>query len=281
MWVDDQRFDVSYHVRRSALPAPGSLRQLNDLVARIVSRPLDRRHPLWEVYLVEGIEGNRFALLTKTHQAMVDGVTAVDIGEVILEETAEVRAAPATTWRPAPGPTNVELVAGAVGDAVTHPTSLLGVVRGGMGTARQALGDVAATVMSAVRGKEETALTVEVGQQRRFATLDLRLDDLKEVRRLRGGTINDVALAVIAGGLRAWLLARAEPVTHETVVRALVPMSVKVGDDREAASLVEAFLLDLPVGEPDPVIRLQRIGFDTARFEETARPVERRRWPRS
>lgn len=273
VWVDDQRFDVSYHVRRSALPAPGSLRQLNDLVARIVSRPLDRRHPLWEVYLVEGIEGNRFALLTKTHQAMVDGVTAVDIGEVILEETAEVRAAPATTWRPAPGPTNVELVAGAVGDAVTHPTSLLGVVRGGMGTARQALGDVAATVMSAVRGKEETALTVEVGQQRRFATLDLRLDDLKEVRRLRGGTINDVALAVIAGGLRAWLLARAEPVTHETVVRALVPMSVKVGDDREAASLVEAFLLDLPVGEPDPVIRLQRIGFDTARFEETARPV--------
>ena len=122
VWVDDERFDVTYHVRRSALPAPGSLRQLNDLVARIVSRPLDRRHPLWEVYLVEGVEGNRFALLTKTHQAMVDGITAVDIGEVILEETADVRVAPATTWRPAPGPSNVELVAGAVGEATDgHP----------------------------------------------------------------------------------------------------------------------------------------------------------------
>ena len=273
VWVDDERFDVTYHVRRSALPAPGSLRQLNDLVARIVSRPLDRRHPLWEVYLVEGVEGNRFALLTKTHQAMVDGITAVDIGEVILEETAEVRGAPATTWRPAPGPSNVELVAGAVGDVVTHPTSVLGAVRGGLDTARQALGNAAATVVQAARGREESPLTVDVGQQRRFATLDLRLDDLKDVRRARGGTINDVALAIVAGALRAWLLSRGEPVTHETIVRALVPMSVTAEDEWAATSLVDAFLLDLPVGEPDPVIRLQRIAFDTARYEETARPI--------
>ena len=106
VWVDDERFDVTFHVRRSALPAPGTLRQLNDLVARIMSRPLDRRHPLWEVYLVEGVEGNRFALLSKTHQAMVDGVTAVDIGEVILEESDQVRGAPVTTWRPARGPSS-------------------------------------------------------------------------------------------------------------------------------------------------------------------------------
>ena len=273
VWVDDERFDVTYHVRRSALPAPGSLRQLNDLVARIVSRPLDRRHPLWEVYLVEGVEGHRFALLTKTHQAMVDGITAVDIGEVILEETSEVRGAPATTWRPAPGPSNVELVAGAVGDAVTHPANVLGAVRGGLETARQALGDVAATVVSAARGREESPLTAEVGQQRRFATLDLRLEDLREVRRARGGTVNDVALAIVAGALRAWLLARGESVTHDTVVRALVPMSVTAEDDRASASLVDAFLLDLPVGEPDPVIRLQRIAYDTARYEESARPI--------
>ena len=279
VWVDDERFDVTYHVRRSALPAPGSLRQLNDLVARIVSRPLDRRHPLWEVYLVEGVEGNRFALLTKTHQAMVDGITAVDLGEVILEETADVRGAPATTWRPAPGPSNVELVAGAVGDAVTHPTTMLGAVRGGLDTARQAIGHAAATIVHAARGQEESPLTTDVGQQRRFATLDVRLDDLKEVRRARGGTINDVALAIVAGALRAWLLSRGESVTHETVVRALVPMSVTAeegrlaGADRVATSLVDAFLLDLPVGEPDPVIRLQRIAYDTARYEEAARPI--------
>ncbi|MEY3732677.1 MAG: hypothetical protein RL347_36 [Actinomycetota bacterium] len=271
VWVDDETFDVTFHVRRSALPAPGTLRQLNDLVARIMSRPLDRRHPLWEVYLVEGVEGNRFALLSKTHQAMVDGVTAVDIGEVILEESDQVRGAPATTWRPARGPSSMELVAGALGDVVGHPTALVDVVRDGIGTVRGALGDAVATVMAAVRPQEPNPLSVEVGQQRRFTTVDLRLDDLRTVRGSLGGSINDVALAIVAGGLRSWLLAREVAVTHETIVRTLVPMSVSA--ESEAASLVDAFLLDLPVGEPDPVIRLQRIAFDTSRYGEEVRPV--------
>lgn len=271
VWVDDERFDVTFHVRRSALPAPGTLRQLNDLVARIMSRPLDRRHPLWEVYLVEGVEGNRFALVSKTHQAMVDGVTAVDIGEVILEESDQVRGAPVTTWRPAPGPSSVELVAGAFGDVVGHPTALVDMVRDSVGTVRDAVGDAVATVIAAVRPPEPNPLCVEVGQQRRFTTVDLRLDGLREVRKGRGGTINDVALAVVTGALRSWLLSRGESVTHDTIVRTLVPMSV--GGDPETASLVDAFLLDLPVGEPDPVIRLQRIAYDTARYGEEARPV--------
>lgn len=271
VWVDDETFDVTFHVRRSALPAPGTLRQLNDLVARIMSRPLDRRHPLWEVYLVEGVEGNRFALLSKTHQAMVDGVTAVDLGEVILEDTDQVHGAPVTTWRPARGPSSVELVAGALGDAVAHPTALIDVVRKGVGSAREAVGDAVATVVAAVRPHESNPLMVEVGQQRRFTTVDLRLDDLRAVRQARGGTINDVALSIVAGALRPWLLSRGVSVTHETVIRTLVPMSV--AGDSDAASLVDAFTLDLPVGEPDPVIRLQRIAFDTGRFEETARPV--------
>jgi len=271
VWVDDERFDVTFHVRRSALPAPGTLRQLNDLVARIMSRPLDRRHPLWEVYLVEGVEGNRFALLSKTHQAMVDGITAVDLGEVILEDTDQVRGAPVTTWRPAREPSSVELVAGAVGDVVAHPTAVLDVVRGGVGTARQAVGDAVATLVAAVRPHEPNPLVVEVGQQRRFTTVDLRLEDLRAVRRAHEGTVNDVALAVVSGALRSWLLARGVPVAHDTIVRTLVPMSV--AGDRDAASLVDAFLLDLPVGEPDPVIRLQRIAFDTARYGEEARPI--------
>lgn len=271
VWVDDERFDVTFHVRRSALPAPGTLRQLNDLVARIMSRPLDRRHPLWEVYLVEGVEGNRFALLSKTHQAMVDGITAVDIGEVILEDSDQVRGAPVTTWRPARGPSSVELVAGAFGDVVGHPTALVDVVSGGVGAARKAVSDVVATVMAAVRPQDPNPLAVEVGQQRRFTTVDLRLDDLRAVRRAQGGTINDVALAVVTGALRSWLLSRGMPVTHETIVRTLVPMSVS--GDVGAASLVDALLLDLPVGEPDPIIRLQRIEYDTARYGEETRPV--------
>ena len=271
VWVDDERFDVTFHVRRSALPAPGTLRQLNDLVARIMSRPLDRRHPLWEVYLVEGVEGNRFALLSKTHQAMVDGITAVDIGEVILEESDQVRGAPVTTWRPARGPSSVELVAGALGDVVGHPTALVDIVRDGLGAVQGAVGDAVATVMAAIRPHEPNPLSVEVGQQRRFTTVDLRLDDLRAVRRGRGGTINDVALAVVAGGLRSWLLSRGVAVTHDTIVRTLVPMSVSA--ESEATSLVDAFLLDLPVGEPDPVIRLQRIAFDSSRYGEESRPV--------
>lgn len=271
VWVDDESFDVTFHVRRSALPAPGTLRQLNDLVARIMSRPLDRRHPLWEVYLVEGVEGNRFALLSKTHQAMVDGITAVDIGEVILEETDQVRGAPVTTWRPARGPSSVELVAGALGDVVGHPTALVDLVREGVGAVQGSIGDAIATVMAAVRPHEPNPLSVEVGQQRRFATVDLRLDDLREVRRYKGGTINDVALAVVSGALRSWLLSRGVSVTHESIVRTLVPMSLT--GDADAASLVDAFLLDLPVGEPDPIIRLQRIAYDTSRYGEEARPV--------
>ena len=273
VWVDDERFDVTYHVRRSALPAPGSIEQLHELVARIMSRPLDRRHPLWEVYLVEGVQGSRFALLSKTHQCMVDGFTAVDIGEVILEETPEVRSAPSSTWRPSRGPTSVELVAGAIGDTFTHPSEIIGKVRGGWESARRSTGDLAVAVMHALRPAEEVPLIADVGQQRRFATLDLRLEDFKEVRRARGGTVNDVALAVIAGALRTWLLARGATVTSETVVRTLVPISLRSDDDRPATSLVDAFFIDLPVGEPDPVIRLQRIGFDTGRYGERTRAV--------
>lgn len=271
VWVDDERFDVTYHVRRSALPAPGSLNQLHDLVARIMSRPLDRRHPLWEVYLVEGVEGNRFALLSKTHQSMVDGVTAVDIGEVILEDTDQVRGAPVSTWRPAPGPNSIELVAGALGDAVSHPTAIVGRVKSGVESARQAVGDAVATVLAATRSRDTNPLDVEVGQQRRFDTVDLSLADLKEVRRTRGGTINDVVLAVVAGAMRTWLLSRGDPVAHDSVITTLVPMSVNGAEG--ATSLVDAFLLDLPVGEPDPIIRLQRIAFDTTRYGESVRPV--------
>lgn len=271
VWVDDERFDVTYHVRRSALPAPGTIEQLHDLVARIMSRPLDRRHPLWEVYLVEGVQGNRFALLSKTHQAMVDGITAVDIGEVILEESDQVHGSPASTWRPAREPSTVELVAGALGDAVAHPSTLVEAVRSGVDNARQAMGDAMAVVLAATRGQETNPLNVEVGQQRRFDTVDLRLADLKDVRRQRGGSINDVVLAVVAGAMRTWLLSRGDPVPHDAVVRTLVPMSV--AGDGGTISLVDAFILDLPVGEPDPIIRLQRIAFDTTRYGESVRPV--------
>lgn len=263
VWADDPTFDVSFHVRRSALPAPGSREQLYDLVARIFSRPLDRRHPLWEVYLVEGIEGRRFALLTKTHQAMVNGLSAIDIAEVILDESQEAAAVPTGTWQPSPEPSSAELLVGAVGDSVRSPRALLDRLRGGLVNTARSMSDVAATLVDAARPDPVSPLVVDVGAQRRFETVDLRLTEFKTIRQATGGSITDIALAVVTGALRSWLFSRGVSVGSDMVVRTMVPVSVAADDPR--ASSVSAVLLDLPVGEPDPVIRVQRIGFDMAR----------------
>jgi len=263
VWVDDPTFDVSFHVRRSALPAPGSIEQLYDLVSRIFSRPLDRRRPLWEVYLVEGIAGRRFALLTKTHQAMVNGLSAIDIAEVILDESQEPAAVPATTWLPSAEPSSAELLAGAIGDSLRSPRRLLGRLGEGITNAARSVGDVAATLVDVARPDALPPLSVDVGAQRRFDTVDLRLDEFKRIRRTTGGSITDIALAVVTGALRSWLFTRGVSIASDTVVRAVVPVSVAADDPR--ASTVSAVMLDLPVGEPDPVIRVQRISFDMAR----------------
>lgn len=263
VWVDDATFDVSFHVRRSALPAPGTLDQLHDLVARIMSRPLDRRRPLWEVYLVEGIEGRRFALLTKTHQAMVNGLSAVDIAEVILDDSQDAGLVPTTTWRPSPEPSSAELIAAAIGDSMRHPRALLSRVGSGVNALARSVADVASTLVDVARPDTIRPLSVEVGAQRRFDTVDLRLEEFKTVRRTTGGSITDVALAVVTGALRSWLFSRSVSVASDTVVRTVVPVSVAADDPR--ASTVSAVMIDLPVGEPDPVIRVQRIAYEMSR----------------
>src|SRR5919109_1786069 len=139
VWIDDPDFDVAYHVRRSALPKPGSDEQLTELVARLMSRPLDHTRPLWEMYLVEGLTRSRFAVLTKTHQAMVDGISAIDIGQVILDVSAEPRVVSEQLWMPRPEPSNAQLVLGAVAEAVSRPGEIVE-------NARVAAGDALATV---------------------------------------------------------------------------------------------------------------------------------------
>ena len=139
VWVDDAAFDVTYHVRRSALPRPGTGAQLDDFVARVMSRPLDKARPLWEMYLVEGLEDGQFAVLTKTHHAMVDGIGAVEIGQVILDITPEPRVVPLDTWTPEPAPSDVSLLADAIGELVHRPTAVIDL-------ARRAVTDVSRTV---------------------------------------------------------------------------------------------------------------------------------------
>lgn len=282
VWVDDEAFDVTYHVRRSALPRPGTEAQLRDLVGRIMSRPLDASRPLWEMYLVEGLEGDRYAIISKTHYAMIDGVNALDIGQVILDWEPAPRQVYRDEWNPAREPSGLQLVTNAIGDLVRSPATAVDHARRNLSdlsrTATRigrSVAGVAATAVTVARPTPDSPLNAEIGEQRRYGTAHIRLVELKEIRKAHGGTINDVVLAIVSGALRAWLMTRGEAVNQRSTVRAMVPVSVR-GDDvagtvTDDGHHVAAFLLDLPVGEPDPVVRLQRIAFDMAQHKESGR----------
>ena len=281
VWVDDEDFDISYHVRRSALPRPGSDEQLCELVARIQSRPLDRHRPLWEMYLVEGLSQNRFAIITKTHHAMVDGVAAIDIGQVILDTSPHTRELPPDTWRPTPEPSWIELVAGAVAETVRRPTALLDTLQGGLSElgstaarVREAAGGLLAAATTVARAAPESPLNAPIGEQRRYATFAADLDDHRRIRKLHGGTVNDVVLATVAGGLRAWLMTRGEKVGTTTTVRAMVPVSIRAETEGTATgNRVSSYLVDLPVGESSPVMRLHQISYRMRAHKETGQAV--------
>ncbi|MFE2753548.1 wax ester/triacylglycerol synthase family O-acyltransferase [Actinosynnema sp. NPDC059335] len=275
VWVDDADFDVTYHVRRSALPKPGSDRQLHDLVARLMSRPLDHTRPLWEVYLVEGLARNRTAVITKTHQAMVDGIGAPEIGQVMLDVSPTPRPPVESLWMPSPEPSGLQLVADAVAEAVQRPGEVVE-------NARSAAMDTVATVrkvagvfgglVSAVRTAATPApgspLNVRISPQRRFAVARTELEAFRAVRRAHGGTVNDGVLAVLSGALRNWLLSRGEVVTAGTTIRAMAPMSV-----RDDETQVSAYLVDLPVGEPNPAVRLHHVSHAMRAHQESGQSV--------
>jgi diacylglycerol O-acyltransferase / wax synthase len=281
VWIDDADFDVTFHVRRSALPRPGSDAQLRELVSRLMSRRLDRNRPLWEMYLVEGLEGGRIAVITKTHHAMVDGISAVDIGQVILDVTPTPRDVPDDLWMPAPAPNLVGLVADAVTELVRRPNAVVDTVRMGVLEARStagklvgAVGGLAAAARIAARPAPSTPMNVTIGEQRRFGVARTDLDDYKRVRKVHGGTVNDVVLATVAGALRGWLLSRGEAVTASTTMRALVPVSVRTDTERgSGGNRVSSYLVDLPVGEPDPVVRLSQVSYAMKGHKESGQSV--------
>jgi diacylglycerol O-acyltransferase len=284
VWVDDPTFELEYHVRRSALPRPGNAEQLRDLVARIVSRPLDRQRPLWEMYLVEGLEGGRVAILTKAHQALVDGVHTVDLGQLLLDVSPDARLLDPEEyddWRPGRPVTPASLLVDAVRDAVAAPDTVLDAARStSIRVARRARRLVRRGVGTAemvVRGRPErpTPLNGHLSQQRRFVTLEARLEDLRTIRAQHGGTINDVVLTIVAGGLRAWLMTRAESLAGMRQVRAVVPVSV-IDENEEATSLgsqIAVHFVDLPVGEPSPIVRLHQVSYSFESHKATGRGV--------
>jgi len=281
VWVDDEDFDVTYHVRRSALPKPGTDAQLRELVGRLMGRRLDRNRPLWETYLVEGLEGGRVGVITKTHHAMVDGVAAVDIGTVILDVTPEPREVPADDWRPSRPPGAAGLVVGALTDYVKRPTQALDTARSAVFDARatagkvgEVAGGVLASAVSIARPAPDSPLNVRIGESRRFGMAATDLDDYKLVRKAHGGTVNDVVLATVAGALRAWLLTRGEAVTPSSVVRAMVPVSVRSHAPAGATgNRISSLFVDLPVGEGSPVLRLQRVSYVMRGHKESGESV--------
>ncbi|WP_151084706.1 WS/DGAT/MGAT family O-acyltransferase [Nocardioides cynanchi] len=281
VWVDDPQFDLGYHVRRSALPRPGSLEQLRELVARIVSRPLDRQRPLWEVYFVEGLADGRVAVLSKAHQALVDGAQIVDLAQVLLDREPGRRDLGADEWRPERPLSSTGLVLEAVRDSVAAPLTALDTVRGtadsvlrGADAATRRVGSVL-NALANRRSELDTPISGTLSQQRRFVTVQRSLADHRLVRDAHGGTVNDVILATVTGGLRAWLMTRAESLGGLRQVRAVVPVSV-LDHDLEATSLgtqIAAHFVDLPVGEPSPVVRLHQVSYSFKAHKDTGRAV--------
>ncbi|MGE2720941.1 WS/DGAT/MGAT family O-acyltransferase [Mycolicibacterium celeriflavum] len=290
VWVDDPDFDITYHIRRSALPSPGSDAQLHELIARLGSRPLDRSRPLWEMYLIEGLAKNRIAIYTKSHQALVNGMTALEIGHVIADRTQKPPEFGEDIWIPLREPSDRQLLLGALGEWFMRPAEQMGAVRNAVvdvatnagqlvNMGRRAL-EVARTV---ARGTAPSSpLNTTVSRNRRFTVASGRLEDFRAVRARYDCDVNDVVLAVVAGALRNWLMSRGEPVTSTTRVRAMAPMSVYPDAELDATgpgqaiSEVTPFLVDLPVGEGNPVVRLSQIAHATESASTAASLVDAR-----
>jgi diacylglycerol O-acyltransferase len=269
VWVDDQDFDLDYHVRQSALPRPGTMEQLQDLVARIINRPLDRTRPLWEMYLIEGLEDGRFAILSKSHQTLVDGISTIDLGQVILDTDTVAREVIPDEWQPRREPSPAVLLADAVSERLRNPVGAVEALRA------EAVALAKAAPLPSRRSVPESPLQVTLSQQRRFHTVRTSLEDYRKIRRFHGGTVNDVVLATVTGALRGWLMTRAESVRPNRQLRAMVPMGV-IDKDLEPTSLgsqVAGTVLNLPIGEQSPVVRLHQVSYALKAHKDTGKAV--------
>lgn len=263
-WVDDPSFDLAYHVRHAALPRPGGMDQLLEYAGRILSRPLDRDKPLWELYVVDGLEDGRIAIVGKNHHAMIDGMAGVDILGVLFDtEPSTPQELPRTQpWEPHAPPGGLERTVGAVRDIASQPTQLVTRARG----LAERPKDVALRTLAVGSGLSHlvrtsgivanTILNRPPGVSRRFAVEQMDLSEVKEVKNAFGATVNDVVLAVCGDLLGRYLRSRGES-TRGMELRVMVPVSVRSTSDHD--NQVTAVLVDLPVDEMDPVERLRRI----------------------
>jgi diacylglycerol O-acyltransferase / wax synthase len=282
MWGDDPNFNIEYHVRQTALPEPGDEEQLLRLAARIFSQRLDRSKPLWETWMVEGLEDNRFALISKTHHALIDGIAAVDLLTVLfdLKPVPQAVEADGDEWQPEPEPSGVGLVAagvrGLIGASAEVATSALRAAtrpEAALGKAREAAEGLGEIVWAGLNPAPATPLNVEIGPHRRVAVVRHDLEDFKRIKDALGGTVNDVVLTVVSGALREWLHSRGVR-TEGVELRGLVPVSIRGQDERgQLGNRIAAMRGPLPVYIRDPVARLRFVKQEMDGLKESKQAV--------
>jgi diacylglycerol O-acyltransferase len=266
VWIDDPHFNAGYHVRHTALPEPAGERELRRLAGRIFSQRLDRSKPLWELWLVDRVGDDRFAIVAKTHHCLVDGISGVDITTVLFDLDAEPEEQPAPApWVPRPEPTQATLLADALverastplelaraaADAATHPQHALA-------AGRSAIAGLAAITQAGLGGAPRSPLNLKIGPHRRFAWVEADLAQLKEIKNQLGGTVNDVVLSVVTSALRSHFLAHGY--STESDLKAMVPVSVRADSERGAlGNKVSSMYAPLPIGLPDPIARFRAV----------------------
>ncbi len=264
-WVDDPHLNLRYHVRATALPAPGSERQLMDLAGRVFSQQLDRDKPLWEIWIVEGLEEDRFALLAKTHHALVDGVSGIDIVSVLFDASPQPSAPVdgGQRWLPRPLPSGTKLLGEALLERATVPAevarSMRAVFRGPrrvVNGLRDAAVGVGAMAWAGLNPAPSSPYNASIGPHRRFTGVRAELRDIKAIKDSLGGTINDVVLATVAGALGRHMRRRGQ-VTDGVELKAMIPVSVRSDMERgDLGNRVAAMMAPLPVWCQEPLARL-------------------------
>jgi len=280
VWVDHEGFDIADHVRVTALPAPGTRRQLRELAERLTVQVLDRRRPLWELWFVEGVDhGEHVGLVHKSHHTLTDGISGVDIATVLLDFTAEPTVLPPDEWVAAPAPDPTRLMLDSARERLSRPTELVGTARRLSDAPREALAraaDLGRSIGSLVDAQvvaPRLSLNAPVGRGRRFETVRVSVDDVKRVRAAFGGTINDVILAGVGTAVARLLDARGE-LRPELVLKVFCPVSVRDDDQRmQLGNRISAMLVPLAVGEPDPLVRLAAVRRTTADLKERRQAV--------
>jgi WS/DGAT/MGAT family acyltransferase len=282
VWVDDQHFALDYHLRHSSLPRPGTETQLKHLAGRIVSTPLDRNKPLWELWVIEGVEDDRFAIIAKIHHCMIDGVSGIDLTTILLNVTPSSDIDESPEWIPRPAPTPTQL---AVAEAARLTRKVIDRLANLSDTVRQGVAltdrtrDKTAAAMSSLRSgwlttADRTPLNPDIGPNRRFNWTELPLAAVKGVKDSLGGSVNDVVLAITAGAVRRFLIDDRDYDVSDVEFRVMNPVSTRRADQRGAlGNQVAMWLLDLPIQEPEVRARYEMIKERTRNLKQTNQAV--------